>query len=79
VRNPGNRLRSSLGMARSHPVADGSLLRLIGKCLHVGVLDGEALSEPELDTAQGSVLSPLLGNVYGRLFGRKGTVAFGLP
>jgi RNA-directed DNA polymerase len=45
-------------------VADGSLLRLIGKCLHVGVLDGEALLEPELGTAQGSGLSPLLGNVY---------------
>src|SRR5260370_37383945 len=45
-------------------VADGSLLRLIGKGLHVGVLDGEALLEPELGTAQGSVLSPLLGNVY---------------
>jgi retron-type reverse transcriptase len=45
-------------------VADGSLLRLIGKGLHVGVLDGEALVEPELGTAQGSVLSPLLGNVY---------------
>jgi len=45
-------------------VADGSLLRLIGKCLHVEVLDGEAVSEPELGTVQGSVLSPLLGNVY---------------
>ncbi len=45
-------------------VADGSLLRLIGKCLHAGVLDGEAYVEPELGTAQGSVLSPLLGNVY---------------
>jgi group II intron reverse transcriptase/maturase len=44
-------------------VADGSLLRLIGKCLHVGVLDGAELSTPETGTAQGSVLSPLLGNV----------------
>jgi group II intron reverse transcriptase/maturase len=45
-------------------VADGSLLRLIGKCLHVGVLDGEEFSEPELGTVQGSVLSPLMGNLY---------------
>ena len=44
-------------------VAEGSLLRLIGKCLHVGVLDGEAYVAPELGTVQGSVLSPLLGNV----------------
>src|SRR5499426_916766 len=45
-------------------VADGALLRLIGKCLHVGVLDGEEYSEPEWGTVQGSVLSPLLGNIY---------------
>jgi RNA-directed DNA polymerase len=45
-------------------IADGSLLRIIGKCLHVGVLDGEEYSEPERGTTQGSVLSPLLGNVY---------------
>jgi len=45
-------------------VADGSLLRLIGKCLHVGVLDGVELSKSEFGTAQGSVLSPLLGNIY---------------
>jgi RNA-directed DNA polymerase len=45
-------------------VADGSLLRLIGQCLHVGVLDDEAVVEPELGPVQGSVLSPLLGNVY---------------
>jgi len=32
-------------------VADGSLLRLIGKCLHVGVLDGAELSAPEVGTA----------------------------
>ena len=45
-------------------VADGSLLRLIGKCLHVGVLDGAEHSAPDTGTAQGSVLSPMLGNVY---------------
>jgi group II intron reverse transcriptase/maturase len=45
-------------------VADTSLLRLIGKCLHVGILDGAEYSEPEQGTTQGSVLSPLLGNVY---------------
>jgi len=55
-----NKLKELLGIR----VADGSLMRLIGKCLHVGVLDGEEYSEPELGTAQGSVLSPLLGNVY---------------
>jgi len=43
--------------------ADGSLLRLTGKCLHVDVLTGAELSTPETGTAQGSVLSPLLGNV----------------
>lgn len=45
-------------------IADGKLLRLIGKCLHVGVLEGTEISEPELGTVQGSVLSPILGNVY---------------
>ena len=45
-------------------VVDGSLKRLVGKCLHVGVLDGEEYSEPSEGTVQGSTLSPLLGNVY---------------
>jgi group II intron reverse transcriptase/maturase len=54
------KLKEMLGIR----VADGSLMRLIGKCLHVGVLDGETIVEPELGTAQGSVLSALLGNVY---------------
>jgi hypothetical protein len=48
-------------------IADGSLLRLIGKCLHVGVLDGAEYSEPERGTTQGSVLSPLLGGVNGNI------------
>ena len=45
-------------------VADTALLRLVGKCLHVGVLDGEKYSVPEEGTVQGSALSPLLGNIY---------------
>lgn len=45
-------------------IADPSLLRLIGKCLHVGVLDGEEFTEPEKGTAQGSIISPMFGNVY---------------
>jgi group II intron reverse transcriptase/maturase len=45
-------------------VADGSLLRLVSKCLHVGVLDGAEFTTPDTGTAQGSVLSPLLGNIY---------------
>jgi RNA-directed DNA polymerase len=45
-------------------IADEGLMRLVGKCLHVGVLDGERYLEPDEGTAQGSSLSPLLGNIY---------------
>jgi len=45
-------------------IADKSLMRLIGKCLHVGVLENGEISTPEAGTAQGSTLSPLLANVY---------------
>jgi len=45
-------------------VADPPLLRLVSKCLHVGVLDGEEFSKPGEGTAQGSIISPMLGNVY---------------
>jgi RNA-directed DNA polymerase len=56
--------REALGEMLQIRVADGSLLRLVGKCLHVGVIDGAEFTEPETGTVQGSVLSPLLGNVY---------------
>jgi group II intron reverse transcriptase/maturase len=56
--------RSALKEMLQRRVADGSMMRLIGKCLHVGVLDGEEYAEPGTGTAQGSILSPLLGNIY---------------
>jgi RNA-directed DNA polymerase len=45
-------------------IADKSFLRLVGKCLHVGILDGTEYTEPDEGTVQGSTLSPILGNVY---------------
>jgi len=44
--------------------ADKSLLRLVGKCLHVGILEDGGIVSPETGTTQGSTLSPLLANVY---------------
>jgi RNA-directed DNA polymerase len=57
-------VRSKLREMLQKRVADGSLLRLVGKCLHVGVVDGEEFSTPEQGTVQGSIISPLLSNVY---------------
>lgn len=45
-------------------VRDGVVLRLIGKWLNAGVMDGLELSYPEAGTPQGGVISPLLANVY---------------
>jgi len=45
-------------------VRDGVILRLIGKWLNAGVLEGAELSRPEAGTPQGGVISPLLANIY---------------
>ena len=41
---------------------DKSLLRLIGKCLHVGILEDGGIVTPETGTTQGSTLSPILAD-----------------
>jgi len=53
-------LRAILGRR----IGDGVLLRLIGKWLNAGVLEGGVLSHPDEGTPQGGVISPLLANIY---------------
>jgi len=53
-------LREILGQR----IGDGVLLRLIGKWLNAGVLEGLDLSHPDAGTPQGGVISPLLANIY---------------
>ena len=45
-------------------IRDRVLLRLIGKWLNAGVLEGSTLGYPEEGTPQGGVISPLLANIY---------------
>jgi RNA-directed DNA polymerase len=45
-------------------IRDRVLLRLIGKWLNAGVLEGSILSYPDEGTPQGGVISPLLANIY---------------
>src|SRR5213594_3421772 len=47
-----------------HRVADPRILRLIRKWLKAGVREEGQWSEPQTGTPQGSVVSPLLANVY---------------
>ena len=45
-------------------VKDGRLLQLIEQWLKAGIMDGKELVFPEKGSPQGSVISPLLANVY---------------
>jgi len=45
-------------------VNDGGVLRLIGKWLNAGVLEGEILTYAEKGTPQGGVVSPMLSNIF---------------
>jgi RNA-directed DNA polymerase len=47
-----------------HRVADPRILRLIKKWFKAGVMEEGKWSEPHKGTAQGSVISPFLANVY---------------
>jgi len=45
-------------------VRDGVLLRLIGKWLNAGVLEGGQVAYPRAGSPQGGVISPMLANIY---------------
>ena len=45
-------------------VSDGSILRLIGKWIKVGVIEDGKLLESETGTGQGQPISPLLANIF---------------
>jgi len=47
-----------------HRIGDKRILRLIQKWLRAGVLEDEVVTVEEKGTGQGSVISPLLANVY---------------
>ena len=47
-----------------HRIGDRRILRLVGKWLRAGVMEGGRRSRTERGTPQGAVISPLLANVY---------------
>jgi len=47
-----------------HRIGDSRIIRLIQKWLKAGVLESGVVTVSDAGTAQGSVISPLLANVY---------------
>ena len=47
-----------------HRIGDPRIIRLIRKWLTAGVLENGVVTTSEMGTGQGSVISPLLANVY---------------
>jgi RNA-directed DNA polymerase len=45
-------------------IRDGVLLRLIGKWLNAGVLEDGCITQPEMGSPQGGVVSPMLANIF---------------
>jgi RNA-directed DNA polymerase len=57
MRNPGS-------LFLKHRINDPRMIRLIQKWLWAGILEDEIVTINETGTGQGSVVSPLLANVY---------------
>jgi group II intron reverse transcriptase/maturase len=57
-------VRSQLMEMIGKRIGDGSILRLIGKWIHVGVIEEDRLLVNKTGIGQGQVISPLLANIY---------------
>ena len=57
-------VRSQLMELIGKRIGDGSILRLIGKWIHVGVIEEGRLLVNKTGIGQGQVISPLLANIY---------------
>jgi len=57
-------VRSALMEMIEKRVVDGTILRLIGKWINIGVIEDGRLLVSETGTGQGQVISPLLANIY---------------
>jgi RNA-directed DNA polymerase len=60
----GTIVRKDLMQMLQKRIADKNILKLIGKWLRVGVIEDSRLLVTENGTYQGSVISPLLANIY---------------
>ncbi len=60
----GSIVRDELKQMLTKRITDKNLLRLIGKWLHVGVIEEGRLLLSEEGVYQGSVISPVLANIY---------------
>jgi group II intron reverse transcriptase/maturase len=56
--------REWLGRFLEHRIADPRILHLIQKWLKAGVLENGVVTDSEKGTGQGTVISPLLANIY---------------
>jgi retron-type reverse transcriptase len=57
-------LKNRTATLLEHRIGDRRIIRLIQKWLKAGILEDGVISVSDMGTGQGSVISPLLANIY---------------